>query len=128
MSVFDFYSRTMFDFDFLSRTMSVFDFVRLCSTLFDYTGHCSTLFDFARLCSTILDNVRLFDFVRLQRILFDFVSILSRISRKVLNYNDTRTSLECFCQITFQKPQPGQPQNIIQNATKMSIVDSCRPS
>ena len=81
------------------------------STLFDFTGHWSTLFDFARFCSTILDIVRLCS------ILFDFTghcSTLSGISRRVLNYNDTRTSLDCFCQITFQKSQPGQPQNKIE--------------
>ena len=111
--------------------MSVFDSVRLYRTLsvfdsvFDFTGHCSTFFDFARLCSTMLDIVRLCS------TLFDFTghcSTLSGISRRVLNYNDTRTSLDCFCQITFQKSQPGQPQNKIEKTTKLSIVDLCSPS
>ena len=98
---------------------------------------CSTLPDIVRLCSTLLDFVRLywtlFDFVRPYRTLFVYVwfcSTLSGISRRVLNYNDTTTrkSLDRFCQIIFQKSQPGQPQNIIENATKLSIVDLCSPS
>ena len=88
---------------------------RHCSTLFDSARLCSTILDIVRLCSTLPDLVRLF-------------STLSRISRRILNYNDTRTSLDCFCQITFQNPQPGQPQNIIEKATKLSIVDLCSPS
>ena len=80
--------------------------------LFDFSGHCSNLFNFARLCSTIPDIVQ-------------FFSTLSEISRSVLSYNETRTSFDCFCQIICQKPQPGQPPNLIEIATKMSIVDSC---
>ena len=95
------------------------------SSLFCFTGHCLTLFDYTAHCST------LFGFVRLYRTLFVFVRIwstLSGISRRVLNYKHTRISLDCFCQTTFRKSQAGQPQNLTENATKLSIVDSCSPS
>ena len=72
---------------------------RLCSTLPDIVRFCSTLLDIVRLCST-----------------------LSGISRRVLIYNETRTSFDCFCPIIFQKPQPGQPQNVQENATKLIRV------
>ena len=116
-SWFDRNGRTMSVFDFFSRTMSDFEFwVERCPflTLFDFTGHCLALLDFVRLCSVVLEIVRP-------------CPILSGISRRVLSYSETRTSFDCFCQIIFQKPQPGQPQNIIENATKLSNLDLCSP-
>ena len=114
MSDFDFLSRMMSDFDFLSRTMSIFDFDRLYRTLFDFVRHCSTLFDYTGYCSTFFDFIGSFFF-------------LPGISRSVLNYNETRTTFDRFCQIMCQKPQPRQPQNIIENTTNWSIVDSYSP-
>ena len=118
MSVSDFFSRTMSDFDFLSQTMSVFDFVRLFWILF------GVLFDFVWLCSTLPDIIRLYS------TLFDFIGnflLLPGVSRSVLNYNETRTSFDRFCQIMCQKPQPDQPPIVKENATNLSIVDSYSP-
>ena len=53
------------------------------------------------------------------------LQIISKLYRELA---ESWTTMDCFCQITFQKSQPGQPQNIIENATALSIVDSCSPS
>ena len=101
-----------------------FFLVELCPISTFWVERCpfSTLFyllDIVRICSTLLD------FVRLYRTLFNFCSTKSGIGRSVLSYNKARKSIDCFCQIICQKPQPGQPQFIIEFATKMSIVDFC---
>ena len=77
------------------------DIVRLCSTLLEYNGHCLTLFDF-----------------------IGSFSFLLGINQTVLIYDESRTSFDRSCQVTCQKPQPGQQQNVIENATNLNIVDS----
>ena len=42
------------------------------------------------------------------------LQIISKLYRELA---ESWTTMDCFCQITFQKSQPGQPQNIIENAT-----------
>ena len=93
---------------------TLLDFFRLYRPLFDYTGHCSTLPDIVRLYSTLFHSIGNF-------------SILPGVSQSVLNYNETRTSFDRFCQIMCEKPQPGQPKNIIEKAKNLSIIDSYGP-
>ena len=89
-----------------------FRLVRLYRKLFDFVQLYRKLFEFVRLYR------KWFEFVRLYLKLF----VLTGISRSVLNYNETRTSFDRFCQIMCRKLQPGQSQNIIECATNLSIV------
>ena len=105
------------------RTMSVFNFsFERCPIATFWVERCpfSIFFYFTRHCSILFD---LLDFVRLYPTLFDFVQLCSTLPSIVQFFQLYRESFDCFCQIICQKPQPGQPQIIKENATKMSIVD-----
>ena len=79
-------------------------------TLFDFTGHCSTLFGFTGHCSIFYST------------LFDLSEIF-RFYRELAEASRTTTKFDIICKI----PQPGQPPNIIENTTNLSIVDSYSP-
>ena len=86
--------------------------VERCSflTLFDFTGHCSTLFVFTGHCSIFYST------------LFDLSEIF-RFYRELAEASRTTTKFDIICKI----PQPGQPPNIIENTTNLSIVDLYSP-